>query len=781
MERPLSRVPGAVELSRKRAGEHHVSTNLRILGIRHHGPGCTRSVVEALEAHPPAAVLIEGPPEADELIAAAALEGMTPPVALLIHRADEPKQAVFYPFAEFSPEWQAIRWALARGVPVKFMDFPWVHRFAFRDAPAAGEGELPPKAGATPEPEAAETPAIDSEIRRDPLSVLAQADGYQDSERWWNDRVEERGDPAGMFTAILEAMTAVRTELALPESLEERQREAWMRRVIRETQREVLGETAVVCGAWHAPVLANPPKVSADNEVLKGLPKCKVGATWVPWTFERLCFASGYGAGIASPGWYEHLWKHRRDPQLTARWLARVSRLLRSRDLDASTAQVIDGVRLAEHLAAFRGRAIPGLTELNEAALAVFCHGDRSPLQLVTRELSVGDRLGAVPEGLARVPLQQDIEATQKRLRLKPAAAQTPLELDLREPSGLERSQFLHRLTLLDIPWGRPRTTGGSKGTFKEQWMLEWKPEFAVAIIDASRHGNTVELAATGAVAAKSAAAPLDTLTTLLGSVLLAELPAAARALLQRISAEAARGDDVQRLCLAVPALARLARYGSVRQTDTDAVVAILDGFSARIHAGLLGALAGIDDDAAATWRKAILDYHSALGLSESARLDEWRGVLRKLLDHTGTPALLSGTAARLLFDGGQLPPAEAARVLGLALSRGQDPARAAAWLEGFLTGQGAALVHDAQLLPLLEDWVAGLPEDAFLAVLPLVRRTFATFDAPERARIAQRLGRARTGAPASADAAEWTLHAERVAATLPVLSQLLGKTLPPA
>ncbi|HEY1107024.1 MAG TPA: DUF5682 family protein, partial [Opitutaceae bacterium] len=348
-----------------------MSTPLRILGIRHHGPGCARSVVEALEAQPPAAVLIEGPPEADELIAAAALEGMTPPIALLIHRADDPKQAVFYPFAEFSPEWQAIRWALARGVPVKFMDFPWVHRFALRDEPPA----TPETAPAPAEPE---EPVVDIEIRRDPLSVLAQADGYQDSERWWNDRVEERGDPAGMFTAILEAMTAVRTELALPESREERQREAWMRRVIRETQREVLGEITVVCGAWHAPVLANPPKVSADNEVLKGLPKCKVGATWVPWTFQRLCFASGYGAGIASPGWYEHLWKHRRDPQLTARWLARVSRLLRSRDLDASTAQVIDGVRLAEHLAAFRGRAIPGLAELNEAALAVFCHGDRS-------------------------------------------------------------------------------------------------------------------------------------------------------------------------------------------------------------------------------------------------------------------------------------------------------------------------------------------------------------------------------------------------------------------
>jgi hypothetical protein len=781
------------------------TSNLRILGVRHHGPGSARSVVEALAAHPPAAVLIEGPPEADEHIAAVTREGMVPPVALLIHRADDPKQAVFYPFAEFSPEWQALRWAVANGVPVKFMDFPWTHRFALRAAeektppPIAGPSDPPtpdtppsdatpaltPPAVSTPDEdadEASDTPSDsegDDAIRRDPLRVLAEADGYRDSERWWNDRVEERGDAAGMFGAILEAITAVRTELALPEKLEERQREAWMRRVIRETQRDVLGEVAVVCGAWHAPALANPPKVSADNELLKGLPKCKVGATWVPWTFQRLCFASGYGAGIASPGWYEHLWKHRRDPQLTARWLTRVGRLLRGRDLDASTAQVIDGVRLAEHLAAFRGRAIPGLTELNEASLAVFCHGDASPLRLVERELIVGDRLGAVPEGLARVPLQEDIEAAQKRLRLKPAASQTPLELDLREPNGLERSRFLHRLGLLDLPWGRKQPAVMGKGTFRELWQLEWKPEFAIAIIDSARFGNTVELAATGAVAAKSAHAGLDVLCALLEDVLLADLPLAASALLQRISAEAAQGDDVLRLCRAVPALARLARYGGVRQTDATAVVQILDGFSARLHAGLTSALGGVDDEAAAAWRQALTEYQAALTLLESARLEEWRTLLRRVLDLAGVHALLAGTAARLLLDAGMLAPAEAARVLGLALSRGQDPAHGAAWIEGFLLGQGATLVHDPNLLPLLEEWVAGLTEDAFLAVLPLVRRTFATFEAPERAKIAQRLGRARPSAGGAALPAdgEWPLDAARARQVLPVVGQLLGKS----
>jgi hypothetical protein len=780
------------------------TTAPKIHGIRHHGPGCARSLLAALEASPPAALLVEGPPDADGLVASITTGGMKPPVAILVHQAGKPREAVFYPFAEFSPEWQALRWAVARGIPARFMDFPWTHRFGLRDAELAQKTESPgpvetETAGAAEtvaetetETETGTTGAADEttpgQIREDPLAWLARADGYSDSERWWNDRVEERGGDAGLFAAVLEAMTALRSELALPETLEERRREASMRRIIRETQREVLGEIAVVCGAWHAPALANPPPVGADNGLLKNLPKSKTAATWVPWTFGRLCSRNGYGAGIESPGWYEHLWLHRRDPMLTARWLTRVGRLLRGRDLDASTAQVIDGVRLAEHLAAFRGRPIPGLPEMNEAALAVFCNGDGAPLRLVSRELIVGERLGEVPAGLARVPLQQDIEAAQKRLRMKPSASQTQLVLDLREPTGLERSRLLHRMNLLGIAWGGIGASGG-KGTFRETWNLEWKPEFSVAIIDAARFGNTVEMAATGAVTDAARGAALDVLCGLLENALLADLPAANAFLPDRIRDESARGDDVLRLMLAAPALARLARYGNVRQTDASRVLPLVDGFVARIHAALAGAVSGIDDDAAAAWADAWRGYHAALRLLENAGLGEWLALVARLVDGGTTHPLLGGLGARLLVEGGRIDGEGAARVLARALSRGQEPSRAAAWLEGFLAGNGAVLVHDPFLLPLIEAWVAGLGGEAFTAALPLMRRTFSSFEAPERARIAGRLGKgaaAMTGTAgnpgdASATAADGgnviALDAERVRAVLPVVLRLLGKS----
>src|SRR5581483_3327518 len=118
---------------------------------------------------------------------------------------------------------------------------------------------------------------------------------------------------------------------------------------------------AVVCGAWHAPVLAEErwPPAKDDAALLKGLPKTKVAATWVPWTHGRLGYESGYGAGVRSPGWYHHLWASK--DHVAERWMTRVARLLRDEGLDASSASAIEAVRLAEALAALRDRHLPGL------------------------------------------------------------------------------------------------------------------------------------------------------------------------------------------------------------------------------------------------------------------------------------------------------------------------------------------------------------------------------------------------------------------------------------
>ena len=97
--------------------QNDLSMMTAVYGIRHHGPGSARSLRAALAEQQPDVVLIEGPPEADGLLELAADEQMRPPVALLGYVPGEPKKAAFWPFAVFSPEWQAIRYALGAGMP----------------------------------------------------------------------------------------------------------------------------------------------------------------------------------------------------------------------------------------------------------------------------------------------------------------------------------------------------------------------------------------------------------------------------------------------------------------------------------------------------------------------------------------------------------------------------------------------------------------------------------------------------------------------------------------
>lgn len=83
-------------------------SEIRIYGIRHHGPGSARSLLRALDDFAPDAILIEGPADADAMVSHVA--GLKPPVALLAWVTGEPSRAAFWPFATFSPEWQALDW-----------------------------------------------------------------------------------------------------------------------------------------------------------------------------------------------------------------------------------------------------------------------------------------------------------------------------------------------------------------------------------------------------------------------------------------------------------------------------------------------------------------------------------------------------------------------------------------------------------------------------------------------------------------------------------------------
>ncbi|MBF2028084.1 MAG: hypothetical protein IGS48_15175 [Oscillatoriales cyanobacterium C42_A2020_001] len=800
-----------------------MATQIHIFGIRHHGPGSARSLSQAFTTLQPDIVLVEGPPDAEVALPLLLHPQMRPPVALLVYVPDQPQQAVYYPFAVFSPEWQAIRYSLQQQIPVRFMDLPQAHRLAIEieqredgegqeegkewmservsESPSSHPPTHPPTHSPPPNPQSPITnPQLPSPfpLYTDPLTLLAQAAGYSDGERWWEHLVEQRQDSTELFAAILEAMTVLRSEVEsqpqalypIPYTHFESLREAYMRKTIREAEKQGFQKIAVVCGAWHAPALATMPPAKKDAALLKGLPKVKVEATWVPWTYGRLTMSSGYGAGVESPGWYHHLWeqgergkrtRETSEPTLNSsiRWMAKVARSLRKQDLDASSASVIEAVRLAETLAALRDRPLPGLPELNEATQTVLCFGDPLPMQLIHNQLIVGERLGRVPDETPMVPLQQDLQRLQKRLRLKPEATETTLDLDLRKPLDLERSHLLHRLALLNVPWGKPQSVGNVKGTFRESWRLQWQPEFAVRLIEAGIWGNTVESAATSWTCDRANQANLPDLTQLIDQTLLASLPQAIAHLMTRLQAEAAIASDISHLMTALPPLVNVMRYGTVRQFETEVVGHVVDGLVTRICVGLPVAVASLDDAAASEMYQLVVSVHSAIALlQKSDALEMWQQVLVKLANHQGLHGLIAGRCCRLLFEAGVFQPEDTARRLGLVLSTATEPTQVAAWIEGFLSGSGLLLLHNPLLWHVLDRWVMQLPADAFTATLPLLRRTFSTFPAPERRQMGEQVRQQEERGMENREAEIGKVDSDRADGILPLLAQLLGVSL---
>ncbi|MFE9447238.1 DUF5682 family protein [Streptomyces sp. NPDC006739] len=749
-----------------------------LLGVRHHGPGSARAVLAALEAARPQLVLIEGPPEADALIPLAADPGMRPPVALLAHAVDEPGRSAFWPMAEFSPEWVVIRWALDQGVAARFIDLPATHTLAWEDPDAESGG--------------GDGPAAD-QMRVDPLAVLAETAGYDDPERWWEDVVEHRGvgqrDAYAPFTALEEAMTALREEYGVDGRRRDLVREAHMRLHLRAARREFGEAVAVVCGAWHVPALRRPAAVTADRALLKGLPKARAELTWVPWTHRRLARASGYGAGIDAPGWYGHLFRAPDRP--VERWLTKVAGLLRAEDRMVSSAHVIEAVRLAETLAAMRGRPLPGLSETTDAVRAVMCEGSDVPLALVRDRLVVGDALGEVPEAAPAVPLQRDLAREQRRLRLKPEALERELELDLRKETDAGRSTLLHRLRLLGVGWGEPARSRGGTGTFRETWRLRWEPELSVRVAEAGVWGTTVSAAATARAEGDAVAARgLAEVTALAERCLLAALPDALPLVMRVLADRAALDADVGHLAEALPALVRSLRYGDVRGTDTGALAEVAAGLAERVFVGLPPACAALDADAAEEMRGRVDAVHGAVGLLAEAAVPghgdlprRWRAVLRTLSARDTVPGVIRGRAVRILLDEGELGQEAAARLMGLVLSRGTPPADAAAWIEGFVGGGGGMLlVHDERLLGLVDAWLTGVPAEAFTDVLPLLRRTFSAYEAGVRRTLGELVRRGPGGRGPAADTAASGIpgfgpdpDTGRADAVLPVVWSLLG------
>ncbi|MDH6695844.1 DUF5682 family protein [Streptomyces sp. MAA16] len=732
-----------------------------LLGVRHHSPALASAVPALLDASGAEVVCVELPADFQSWIVHLTAPGTLAPVALA--GAGEGGRLGFYPFADFSPELAAVRWARERGARVVCCDLPMSDpRWNGQPPVPAGEGLVPDGAG-----DDVRTALAGATVPTAFTDALTAAGTGREGDDLW-DRCVEVLAPGCAAEAIRRAALGVGWALRRDAESAGRvpaldlAREAHMRRTIAEAGAQGQRVAAVV-GAFHAPALVAGGGGEADDgapaPAEEGRPA--VVTSLVPYAFDLLDARSGYPAGIRDPRWQQAVFTAGGDPEAlhaaAARAITDVCRELRAAGHTAGSGEAAETLRVACDLARLRGLAAPGRGEVLEALTTVMGQGE--PLgrgRALARALEVvlvGTARGRTAPGTPRSGLGPCVEAELETLRLpRPAEPdEREVRLDpLRSDLDGRREVLLQRLAVCGAGYGESVAVAGTgdASALTTRWRLSWTPAVPVRLDLAGVRGVTAALAAEGTLRETFRRECAEGGATC--ALVLDGLRAAARCDLPGLVAE--RLADAAEVLPATATLPEILtaldllealRRGHLPGTTSEgrAAAGELAAELVELAVRALPGLAGSDqpEDAGALVALASRAGEHRLGL----RMDDALAALAR----TGTP-LVQGAAlaARVLLD------LDGADVLGtraagwIDMATGADGRRALARRLTGLLGAAASLFQSAPTAfdPVL-DRIDTLADQDFLDRLPALRGGFDTLSPAGRNRlldtVTERLG----------------------------------------
>jgi Mg-chelatase subunit ChlD len=708
-----------------------------LLGVRHHSPALAAVVPALLDACGAQVLCVELPADFQPWLPHLAAPGTVAPVALAGSGRDG--QLGFYPFADFSPELAAIRWARERGVEVLCCDLP------------LGD----PGWTAADGPPAPETPAAP----RFADALTASGTG-SDGDDLWDRAVEVRAPdcpPEAVRRAALGVGWAMRQDATAHGGVPpvDLTREAHMRRVV---EQAVAGgrRVAAVIGAFHAPALVGVARgpasaASAPGPAVAGGVQPPV-TSLVPYAFDLLDARSGYPAGIRDPRWQQAVLAAGGDAarvrEAAARAVTEVCRELRAAGHTAGTGEAAETLRLACDLARLRDLPAPGRGELIEAVTTVLGQGE--PLgrgRALARALEtvlVGADRGRLAPGTPRSGLGPSVEEELAGLRLpcpqEPARREVRLD-PLRSPLDRRREVLLQRLAVCGVGYGRPVEVGGTGDAtaLTTRWQLSWTPSVTARLDLVGVRGVTAAQAAAGTLRetfrreAADGGPTCEQILAGLGAAARCDLPELVAARLADAAEALPAAATLPELLAGLDLLEALRKEhlpGTTPQTRQQAAALAADLLEAAVRT--LPGLAGSDqpEDAAALVSLAARAGEHHLGL----RMDGSLAALAR----TGSP-LVQGTAlaVRVLLD---LDGSAAlgARVAGW-IDTATDPdgrRRLSRRLTGLLTAAGPLLESAPAVLEPLLDRIGTLTDQAFLDRLPALRGGFDALAPAARDRV---------------------------------------------
>ena len=753
------------------------SSSIHVFGVRHLSPAGAWHLRATLDAIRPKVVLIEGLADADALIPDLTRSGTKPPVAILAYTDSVPVRTLVYPLATYSPEYQAMMWAKENKARVEFIDLPSDIFLGLQDveiermqkeaerlekeAEEAAKEKAEEAPSLEPEPEIVTAPSTGwrPEPQRSIYERIAEHAGEHDYDTYWERRFEHNQN-TGAYQETARALgIALREEPDPPVwRAENLVREAYMRRRIQEVlaQQKVKPEQVVaVVGAFHAPVLTPEFPAMTDAE-LATLRRRSSKLTLMPYSYFKLSSQSGYGAGNHAPAYFEMVWEQFNGEglqDLPLRYLSRVVRHMRDGGTHRSTAEVIEGVRLARTLAALHDGTAPTLADLQDAVVTLVGHGERSTVSEALAQVNVGTAIGTLPKGVSKTSIQEDFDRIMDRLKLEKyrKTVAEELTLDLRENRhvktteaaflDLNRSTFFHRLRVLGIEFAKPLGTGQQQATWAEKWKVQWTPECEITLVECVLMGETVELATAFRFKQRlEGATGIDQAADVVRDACQCGMATSMDAARRRLQELAAVSSDLRAIAHAAFQLSQVVRLGDVRKFDLSPLLPLIDELFVQ-GALALHAAAACDNAAAQNLIESI-DYLNRVCNDHHERVDEelWINALRKLAEADDRNPLLSGYACAVLLERGLMATEDLAREVSRRLSPGIPADLGAGWFEGLSKRNRSALLSRQALWQELAGYVQSLDDDQFKRAIVFLRRAFGNFAPHQKRQICENL-----------------------------------------
>ncbi|MDC7955338.1 DUF5682 family protein [Fusobacterium simiae] len=710
-----------------------------IFGVRHFSPAGAYYVREYLDKVKPKIVLIEGPSDFNDLIDEIVGKNVSPPIAIMAYTLQAPIETIVYPFAEFSPEYQAILWAKENKVECRFCDLPSSIFLGVENAKEKNEeqGE-----------------SLNNFIHR-------KIDEYSedtDSEVFWERVMEQASDYKAYHSGARDYGKNLR-ELTLSNTLSDAKniiRESYMSKVVCDVCKEgyKIDEIAMIVGAFHVEGIESGKLILTEKEV-KDLPKLETKKTLMPYSYYKLSTYSNYGAGNKAPGYYEFLWKgfNKRDVFFaTYTYLSKIAEYQRKTGNMVSSAQIIEAVQLAISLANIHDSKIPTLKDIQDAAITCMAHGSYSELVMAMANVEVGKKIGKIPQEAIQTSIQSDFYNLLKELKLEKyqSLSATELRLDLREKlrvqsekaalMDLYRSYFFHKLRVLKISFAKLIEKNQENTTWSEEWVLQWSPEAEIEIVETILKGDTIEFATAFELMQRiDNATSLSQMADIVKDAFYCGMPKTLEKAFQALQNCISGDIPIDEIAKTMANLSIMLRYGDIRKLNMDVLIPILEQLFLRVCLILVGESA-CDNEAATKLSESIVILHNVVQNHDFLDRERWYNILLEIAKRDDLNTKISGLAMAILLESGKVDNETLGQEVERRLSKGIPAELGATWFEGLSMKNHYTLISRLGLWEKLQNYISALDEEEFKRALLFLRRAFADFSSNEKHDIAENI-----------------------------------------